>query len=226
MNWKDNGYLLSKLKYNENSSIVEFFTENHGKCSGLIFGATSKKIKNYLEIGNKFHLQYSYKNDGRVGYFKIEIINAQTPQYFDNQKKLLCLSSAFYLVKLLTVELEENKKIFFLLDNFFQILKKEEWIKLYVFWELDLFKFIGYDLELKKIVSIEIVDNQKNFFVKGTNGRKIIPSFLIEKSNLDVSKENLINGLKLVGDFLEKTILRPNNINYPIPRQNFINVLK
>ncbi len=151
MNWKDNGYLLSKLKYSENSSIVEFFTENHGKCSGLIFGATSKKkIKNYLEIGNKFHLQYSYKNDGRVGYFKIEIINAQTPQYFDNQKKLLCLSSAFYLVKLLTVELEENKKIFFLLDNFFQILKEEEWIKLYIFWELDLFKFIGYDLELKK----------------------------------------------------------------------------
>ena len=42
------------------------------------FGATSKKIKNYLEIGNKFHLQYSYKNDGRVGYFKIEIIDAQT----------------------------------------------------------------------------------------------------------------------------------------------------
>ena len=79
MNWKDNGYLLSKLKYNENSSIVEFFTENHGKCSGLIFGATSKKIKNYLEIGNKFHLQYYYKNDGRVGYFKIEIINAQSP---------------------------------------------------------------------------------------------------------------------------------------------------
>ena len=226
MNWKDNGYLLSKLKYSENSSIVEFFTENHGKCSGLIFGATSKKIKNYLEIGNKFHLQYSYKNDGRVGYFKIEIINAQTPQYFDNQKKLLCLSSAFYLVKLLTVELEENKKIFFLLDNFFQILKEEEWIKLYIFWELDLFKFIGYDLELKKIVSTEIVDNQKNYFVKTVNGRKIIPSFLIEKSNLDISKENLINGLKLVGDFLEKTILRPNNINYPIPRQNFINLIK
>ena len=226
MNWKDNGYLLSKLKYNENSSIVEFFTENHGKCSGLIFGATSKKIKNYLEIGNKFHLQYSYKNDGRVGYFKIEIINAQTPQYFDNQKKLLCLSSAFNLVKLLTVELEENKKIFFLLDNFFKILKKEEWIKLYVFWELDLFKFIGYDLELKKIVSIEIVENQKNYFVKSTNGRKIIPSFLIEKSNLNISKENLINALKLVGDFLEKTILRPNNINYPIARQNFINVIK
>ena len=76
MNWMDNGYLLSKLRYNENSSIVEFFTENHVKCSGLIFGSTSKKVKNYLEIGNKFHLQYSYKNDGRVGYFKIEIFSS------------------------------------------------------------------------------------------------------------------------------------------------------
>ena len=43
MNWKDNGYLLSKLKYNENSSIVEFFTENHGKCSGLILVLHQKK---------------------------------------------------------------------------------------------------------------------------------------------------------------------------------------
>ena len=48
MNWQDKGYLLSKNKYNENSVISEFYTENHGKISGIIFGGTSKKIKNYL----------------------------------------------------------------------------------------------------------------------------------------------------------------------------------
>ena len=53
MNWNDSGFLLSKNKYNENSVIAEVFTENYGKRSGLIFGASSKKIKNYLEIGNK-----------------------------------------------------------------------------------------------------------------------------------------------------------------------------
>ena len=31
MNWQDKGYLLSLNKYNENSSIAEFFTENNGK---------------------------------------------------------------------------------------------------------------------------------------------------------------------------------------------------
>ena len=48
MIWKDTGYLLSKNRYNENSLIAEFFTKDHGRVSGIIFGGTSKKIKNYL----------------------------------------------------------------------------------------------------------------------------------------------------------------------------------
>ena len=48
MIWSDYGYLLSKNKFGENSMIAEFFTENHGKISGIIYGATSKKIRNYL----------------------------------------------------------------------------------------------------------------------------------------------------------------------------------
>ena len=59
MNWIDTGFLLSKNRYNENSIIAEIYTKNHGKCSGIIFGATSKKIKNYLQIGNKLHINYT-----------------------------------------------------------------------------------------------------------------------------------------------------------------------
>ena len=61
MNWDDTGFLLSKNKYNENSIIAEIFTEYKGKCTGIIFGGTSKKIKNYLEIGNKFYVNYNFK---------------------------------------------------------------------------------------------------------------------------------------------------------------------
>ena len=56
MIWNDSAFLLSKSKYNENSIIAEVYTENHGKCSGIIFGATSKKIKNYLQTGNMLHI--------------------------------------------------------------------------------------------------------------------------------------------------------------------------
>ena len=61
MNWIDEGYLISKNNYNETSIIADIFTKEHGKCSGIIFGGTSKKIRNYLQIGNKFHLNYNYK---------------------------------------------------------------------------------------------------------------------------------------------------------------------
>ena len=54
MNWQDIGFLLSKNKYSENNSIAEFYTKNHGKVTGVIYGSTSKKIKNYLLIGNKY----------------------------------------------------------------------------------------------------------------------------------------------------------------------------
>ena len=52
MNWSDEGFLISKIRYNENSLIAELFTKDKGKISGIIFGGTSKKIKNYLQVGN------------------------------------------------------------------------------------------------------------------------------------------------------------------------------
>ena len=50
MNWIDEGFLISKNRYSENSLIAEIFTKDRGKISGIIFGGTSKKIKNYLPI--------------------------------------------------------------------------------------------------------------------------------------------------------------------------------
>ena len=73
MIWNDIGFLLSKNKYNENSLIAEIYTRDHGKVSGIIFGGTSKKIKNYLQIGNKIHVNFNSKSENKIGYFKVEI---------------------------------------------------------------------------------------------------------------------------------------------------------
>ena len=59
MIWDDIGFLLNKNRYNENSLISEIYTKNFGKVSGIIFGGTSKKIKNYLQIGNKLYVNYN-----------------------------------------------------------------------------------------------------------------------------------------------------------------------
>jgi len=226
MNWADSAYLISKNRYNENSIIAEVFTENHGKISGIIFGGTSKKIKNYLQIGNKIHINYNTKSPTRIGYFKIEIIKALTPLYFDENQKLSCISSAMHLIKLLTAEAQSNKEIFFLIDKFFKILKSDNWIQEYIFWELELLKLLGYDLQLKKIAEKEVVDEKINYFVKSSTEKKVIPNFLIDEDYQSVDLKNLLQGLKLVSDYLEKIILKPNNLNLPSARTHFVNLLK
>ena len=74
----------------------------------------------------------------KYNYFKVEILKALSPPYFDNKKKLMCLSSAMNLIKLLTVESQENSKIFKLINDFFVILTNKNWVKEYIFWELKL----------------------------------------------------------------------------------------
>ena len=226
MIWDDYGYLVGKSKYNDNSLISEIYTENHGKVSGIIFGGTSKKIKNYLQIGNKIYVNFNSKSENRIGYFKVEIYQALSPYYFDDQKKLSCISSAMNLIKLLTAESQKNIKVYDLITSFYEILKSPNWIKKYIFWELEFLKILGYDLEFENLVDKEIVNDKLIYMAKSSTEKKIVPNFLVDKSENSEDLITLLSGLKLVGDYLEKTILKPNNLNFPLSRLDFINSLK
>ena len=226
MNWIDEGFLIGKNRYSENSLITEIFTKDRGKISGIIFGGTSKKIKNYLQIGNRLHLNYSSKSENRIGYFKVEILNAYSPLYFDHKQKLSCITSATNLVKILTADSQSNIEVYQLIENLFFILDSKDWLKKYIFWELDLLKVLGYDLELKSLVEKVTIENKTFYYASSSTEKKYVPNFLIDK-DIEVSDlKTLLNGLKLVGDYLDKTILKPNNLNYPNSRLLFINSLK
>ena len=226
MNWDDTGFLISKIKYNENSIISEFYTKNHGKISGIVFGGTSKKIKNYLQIGNQLYLNYNSKSENKLGYFKLEIQKVYSPIYFENSQKLSCIISTMNLVRLLTADSQSNIEIFNLIEKFYLILLGDEWLKDYILWELELLKTLGFDLELDKLATKELLNNNIVYFVKSNTKKKVIPNFLIDKKLIVNDLNTLLNGLRLVSDFLDKSILKPNNLNYPISRTQFINSLK
>ncbi|MBD1164956.1 DNA repair protein RecO [Pelagibacterales bacterium SAG-MED13] len=226
MNWDDTGFLIYKNRYNENSLIAEIFTKNHGKVSGIIFGSTSKKIKSYLQLGNQLHINYNSKSVNRIGYFKTEIQKVYSPIYFDHKQKLSCISSAMNMIRLLTAEQQKNYKIFDLIENFYFLISQNEWLKRYILWELDLFKVTGYDLDLSKLATKKITNNETIYVVETSREKKIVPNFLIDENSNTKDLKTLLTGLKLVSDYLEKTILKPNNLSYPNSRLEFINTLK
>ena len=227
MQWQDEGFLLSKNMYGENSIIIDVFTLNHGKCSGIVYGGTSKKIKNYLQLGNKIYVNLKSKNDNKLGYFKIEIIDAISPFFFEDNKKLNCLFSSLNILKMVLPELLSYNSIYVLFSNFLNELKfNNNWIIHYIFWEINLLREIGFDMNLISN-SVSNTYSEKNMITVNIDNEKInIPFFLVKKNFENVDTKSIYYALKFIGKFLEKKILIPNNLNYPISRKNLENCFR
>ena len=159
-------------------------------------------------------------------FYYIHKLNAYSPLYFDHKQKLSCITSATNLVKILTADSQSNIKVYQLIENLFFILDSKDWLKKYIFWELDLLKILGYDLELENLVEKDTIENKTVYYASSATEKKYVPNFLIEKELEVDDVKTLLTGLKLVGDYLDKTILKPNNLNYPNSRVLFINSLK
>ena len=149
MRWTDEGYLLSKNNFDENSIIIETFTLNHGKYIGRVYGGASRKQKRNFQIGNKILMHWNSKNENRTGYFSVELINPISPLYFDDKKKSVCILAATSILKILLPERQINKKIYVSFEKMLLDLKFDNWIKLYIYWELSLIKDLGFEDNMK-----------------------------------------------------------------------------
>ena len=224
MRWSDQGFLLSKNIFSENSVIIEVFTLNHGKCSGIVYGGTSRKIKNYLQLGNKIYLDHKKKEENKLGYFKVEIIDPVSPYLFDDKIKLICLISSINVLRSLLPEQLIYRNIYLLFSEFLNDLKyNDNWIVKYIFWEINVLKEIGFDMNL--ISNLVINKNNKDEMVTVSidNIKTSIPSFLIKKEFSNINNQSIYIALKFIGKFIERNILLPNNINYPKSRINLEN---
>ena len=194
MNWQDEGFILSKRKFKENAIILEVFTNQFGKVNGIVYGGTSRKIKNYLQLTNKIFIVYNSKNENRIGYFKTELVEAIPPKYFDDKNKILCLNSISSMLRLLLPENQSYKNIYFSLGNFFNSLSENDWITKYLNWEINLITSLGFgfDFDIKKISNL---NSKSTYNLKIDNTDYKIPIFLLLKKFNDISNKELYEGL-------------------------------
>ena len=208
MYWKDEGYLLSKNNYSENSIIIQAFTADHGNYSGIVYGGSSKKQKRIFQIGNKILLNWKSKNDNRTGYFNIELIKAISPCFFDDKRRSICILAASSILKILLPERQTNKKIYNLFEKLINNLNDTNWIKSYIFWEFSLIKELGFEIEfIKQSNQIEI--NGKTF---------TIPDVLINKESKNFSDNRVKEALAFNKNLLIENFIIPNRLRFPNSR--------
>ena len=215
MYWKDEGYLLSKTNFDENSIIIEVFTLEHGKYSGMVYGGSSRKQKRNFQIGNKLLLNWRSKNENRSGYFNTELIKPISPHYFDDRKKTISILSASSLLKILLPERQINKKIYNLFDDLLNNFSFDYWIRLYIYWELSLIKELGFEINFlnnigKKNEIVDSVEINNNFY-------RIPQIYLLNESN-KLTNKHIKEALIFNKNILIERFIVPNNLKLPIAR--------
>ena len=156
MIWEDECYLLSKRKFRENANIINIFTQKKGKINGIVYGGNSRKIRNYLQISNKLFVSHNSKSENKIGYFKTELIKPISPLYFNDKERTSALISICTLLNILLPESQPNKIIYTYFENFINSIAFDNWIFIYIFFELNLIKELGYDTNLAKHINNKV----------------------------------------------------------------------
>ena len=218
MNWEDECYLLSKRKFRENANIINVFTKSKGKVSGVVYGGNSRKIRNYLQLSNKLFVIYNSKNENKAGYFKTELIKPVSRSYFNDKKRTSALISLCSILNILLPELQPNQSIFKSFEKFIESLNLENWVILYIFFELNLIKNLGYDTNLSKFKNdVTNVDEIKKIKIESFNYE--VPEYLISKKIPDKASNYLIKkSLYFTRHIIQNRFFIPNNLTFPKSR--------
>ena len=226
MNWQDEGFLISKIKFRENANIINVFTSKHGKVSGIVYGGNSRKIRNCLQISNKICVFHTSKSENRIGYFKTELVQAISPKYFNNKKKTTSLLSVSSILNLLLPDSQPYKNLFNFLEKFLNDLEQENWAVKYVYWELNLLKELGFDPYLEQF-SENLDENITHKIIKIDNIKYKVPNFLLKsKSDEIIDNKNISVALSFTRNLLSNKFFLPNNLTFPKARillENYFN---
>ena len=208
MYWQDEGFLLSKNNFGENSIIIEAFTLHHGKYNGIVYGGSSRKQKRNFQIGNKILLNWKSKGQNKPGYFNIELLEAISPLFFDDKKRSICILAAASFLKILLPERQINKKIYNSFEKMLNNLKLDNWINLYIYWELSLIKQLGFEINLLTANNPIKINNK--FFT--------IPDLLL-KNDIDKNSNNEIRDALIFNkNLLMENLIIPNRLKFPLFR--------
>jgi DNA repair protein RecO (recombination protein O) len=229
----DLGIILSAKKYSENSFIIKIVSKNYGIYSGFMRGSKPSKRNPSKNISyQNFNLvDFSWKSRiaENLGFFKIEPIKSFLAHIITSPIKLSCLNSLSLIIENNILERDPHPEIFFGLLDLLENLEQEntDFLQNYIKFEIKLLEILGYGIDLSSCAATGVVENLH--FVSPKSGRAvcikagekyrnkllILPQFLISNSRR-VTKDDLLNGLKLSEYFLDKHIpLKfPNNFNY------------
>jgi DNA repair protein RecO (recombination protein O) len=237
MEWRDKGILLATRPFGETSLIIDVFTPDHGKSSGVVRGGQSKKLKPILQIGAQLDLTWKARLEEHLGSFQVELIRSRTANVMNDRLLLAGMLSSTTLINRFFPVGQVYKQFYESSEKLFDLLQFPDiWALGYFKWELEFLATLGFGLDLEKCAVTGSTADLK--FISPKSGRavsqagagewssKLLP-FPIAASGQVNSLEDILDGLKVSQFFLERKVLVAFGMEQlPAARSRFISSLE
>jgi DNA repair protein RecO (recombination protein O) len=244
MEWSDEGIVLASRKHGEASAVVQLFTHAHGRHAGLVRGGGASKARGVYQSGNLVAARWRARLAEHLGAYTCEPLKSHAAALLDDPLGLAALTSA---CALLAVALPERHPYPVLYDATLSLIEalaggEPAWPALYVRWELDLLRELGFGLDLTRCAATGTTDDLA--YVSPKSGRAVsrtagepwrtrllpLPGFLIgaaeagagEAGAGEAGAADVAAGLRLSGSFLERHLFAPHERKLPAARERFV----
>lgn len=231
MEWEDEALVLSARLHGETGAIVELLTLERGKFAAHVAGATSRRMKPFLQPGSRVIARYRARASEQLGAASLEPMGEGVAALFDDPLALAGLSSAASLAAGALPEREAHPGAFHALEALINVLQIPDiWPAVYVRYEAGLLQELGFGLDLSKCAATGSFDDL--IYVSPRTGRAVsraagepykdkllpLPPFLLSAQG-GLAEGDVKSGLEITGHFLEQFVFGPLNRPLPPTRQ-------
>jgi DNA repair protein RecO (recombination protein O) len=229
MEWRDQGIVIGIRGHGETSAIVDVLTQERGRCSGLVRGGKSRRMRPLLQPGNLLSLRWHARLEEHLGTFTVEPLHLRAGFILDDALRLAGLSSLTAMAMLLP-EREPHPRLFEACKLVLEAVDQDGvWPALLVRWELGLLDELGFGLDLTRCAATGVLDELH--YVSPRTGRAVsrepglpyasklfaLPPFLRGESGFEM--RDIIAGFALTGHFLQRHVFGPRAIEMPQQRE-------
>jgi DNA repair protein RecO (recombination protein O) len=246
MEWTDQGIVLFVQAHGETSAIAEVLTDAHGRHKGLVRGGRGKRMVGVLQTGNEVACTWQARLSEHLGSFAIELKDARAARLMDNPLRLAGLTSLTATASMALPEREPHPSVYKAARAVLDAMEMAPpnsiaWVAGLVRWELGLLQELGFALDLSSCAATGQVDDLT--FVSPRSGRAVnteaaapyvdkllpLPGFLrpgqavtADREQPQLVLEDIEDGLRLTGHFLDRHIFHGSNRPPPAARARFL----
>jgi DNA repair protein RecO (recombination protein O) len=233
--WDNDAIVLAARKFGENDAILEVFTPDKGRTSGLVYGGAGKAKRAMLEPGSRLALSWKSRNDEQLGFFETMESRGGGPAALMEDAAALSASSCVASLLLATTpDRSHCAGLYEATEILLEALHDTNgWPALYIRWELGLLAELGYGLDFSKCALTGSMEDLA--WVSPKTGRAasrgagepfadkllVLPAFLLGAQNKPQSGD-VADGFALTGHFIARELLDPLRKTMPEARARLI----